>query len=41
MTVQKLKGLLQRVYKINSSDQTLSYKSHKVQMYRGRGTILQ
>ena len=30
MTVQKLKGLLQHLYKVDSSDQRLSYISHKV-----------
>ena len=30
MTIQQLKGLIQRLYKIDSSDQKLSYKSHKV-----------
>ena len=30
MTIQQLKGLIQRSYKIDSSDQKLSYKSHKV-----------
>lgn len=30
MTVQKLKGLIQRLYKVSSSDQTLSYQSKEV-----------
>ena len=30
MTVQKLKGLLQRIYKVDSSDQKLSYCDKKV-----------
>ena len=35
MTVQKLKGLIQRLYKISSSEQTLSYQSKEVS---GKGT---
>ena len=34
MTVQKLKGLLQRLYKVDSSDQKLSYIDKKVYNYR-------
>lgn len=30
MTVQRLKGLLQRLYKVNSSEQKLSYQSKAV-----------
>ena len=30
MTVQKLKGLLQRLYKVDSSNQSLSYLDEKV-----------
>ena len=30
MTIQKLKGLLQRMYRVNSSDQKLSYVDKRV-----------
>lgn len=30
MTVQKLKGLLQRLYKVDASDQEVSYLDNKV-----------
>ena len=33
MTIQKLKGLLQRMYKVNSSDQKLSYVDKRVSTY--------
>ena len=33
MTIQKLKGLLQRMYKVNSSDQKLSYVDKRVSMH--------
>ena len=33
MTVQKLKGLLQRLYKIDSSEQRLSYLDSRVSHY--------
>lgn len=32
MTIQKLKGLLQRMYRVNSSDQKLSYVDKRVSM---------
>lgn len=33
MTIQKVKGLLQRVYKVDSSDQKLSYRDKKVRNF--------
>ena len=36
MTVQKLKGLLQRLYKVDSSEQKLSYLDNRVSWPRSR-----